>query len=156
MFIAGPLTQTLLNEYGLQGTFLILAAVASNIIVAGALMRPSDLVGRCKRRIENPMFHIQYCKQQQIKDLFNKMSTCRMFFTLFANLLLLLYDISSMLCFIGSTFGRILTGVAIGNNGIDPVLLNFGLNGLVGLLTVLFPYYSHLAEGRIIYAFLFR
>jgi MFS family permease len=42
MFIAGPLVQALLNLYGLQGTFLVLAAISANHLVLGALMRPSD------------------------------------------------------------------------------------------------------------------
>ena len=43
MFIAGPLVQALLNLYGLQGTFLVLAAISANHLVLGALMRPSDV-----------------------------------------------------------------------------------------------------------------
>lgn len=186
MFIAGPLTQTLLNEYGLQGTFLILAAVASNIIMTGALMRPSDLEYRHKRDVEikHSMEEISYKRSNNklatsvknilhVDILLNKSFICCCLQYCMWNMgfsILLLHlptysvvqgndtDSSALLITyigIGSTFGRILTGVAIGNNGLDPVLLNFGLNGLVGLLTVLFPYYSHLAEGRIIYAFLF-
>lgn len=185
MFIAGPLTQTLLNEYGLQGTFLILAAVASNIIVTGALMRPSVLEYKHKKDVEikQSMENIPYKRNNKLESslknilhvdiLLNKSFICcclqyGMWNMGFSILLLHLptysvvqgsdTDSSALLITyigIGSTFGRIITGFAIGSNGIDPVLLNFGLNGLVGLLTVLFPYYSDLAEGRIIYAFLF-
>jgi predicted MFS family arabinose efflux permease len=35
MFIAGPLVQALLNLYGLQGTFLVLAAISANHLVLG-------------------------------------------------------------------------------------------------------------------------
>ena len=41
---------------------------------------------------------------------------------------------------IGSTFGRIATGLSNGQNDLDPVLLNFGFNGLVGFLTIFFPF----------------
>ena len=40
----------------------------------------------------------------------------------------------------GSTFGRIATGLSNGHNDLDPVLLNFGFNGLVGFLTIFFPF----------------
>lgn len=37
MFVAGPLIQALLNQYGLSGAFLVLGALASNHIVIGIL-----------------------------------------------------------------------------------------------------------------------
>ena len=52
MFIAGPLVQALLNLYGLQGTFLVLAAISANHLVLGALMRPSDLEYKHKKDIK--------------------------------------------------------------------------------------------------------
>ena len=52
MFIAGPLVQTLLNLYGLQGTFLVLAAISANHVVIGALMSPSDLEYKHKKDLK--------------------------------------------------------------------------------------------------------
>ena len=40
--IAAPLTTTLLEEYGLHGTFLILGGIFLNILVCGMLMRPIE------------------------------------------------------------------------------------------------------------------
>lgn len=56
---------------------------------------------------------------------------------------------------ISSVFGRILTGLSIGHNGLDPVMLNFGFTGIIGLLTLLFPLYSGTFQGQTIYALVF-
>jgi hypothetical protein len=52
MFIAGPLVQTILNLYGLQGTLLVLAAISANHVVIGALMSPSDLEYKHKKDLK--------------------------------------------------------------------------------------------------------
>ena len=56
----------------------------------------------------------------------------------------------------GSTFGRIATGLSNGHNDLDPVLLNFGFNGLVGFLTIFFPFYSNTKQGQIAYSCIFE
>lgn len=43
MFIAGPLKQALLNQYGQPCAFLVIGALAGNHTVKGILIRPSAL-----------------------------------------------------------------------------------------------------------------
>lgn len=56
---------------------------------------------------------------------------------------------------ISSVFGRIITGLSIGHNDLDPVMLNFGFTGTIGLVTLLFPLYSGTFQGQTIYTLIF-
>lgn len=56
---------------------------------------------------------------------------------------------------ISSVFGRIITGLSIGHNGLDPEMLNLGFTGTIGLVTLLFPLYSGTSQGQTIYTLIF-
>ncbi|CAC5421058.1 unnamed protein product [Mytilus coruscus] len=185
MFIAGPLLQALLNQYGLQGAFLVLGALSGNQIVIGTLMRPSDLENKhkndMKRKRDMDMMtsksnnNISYTLKNLLH--FDILSDKSFMFCSFQYLLwnipfsiLLLHltnyavlqgsskeNAALLITYIGisSVFGRIITGLSVGHNGLDPVMLNFGFNGIVGLLTILFPLYSGTFQGQTIFALLF-
>lgn len=182
MFISGPLIQALVNNYGLQGAFLVLAGIASNQVVIGALMKPSDLEIRHKKDLKGK--HMQVTKQP--KSLTNTLKELLHFDILtdkafmLCSLQYLIWNIPFSILFLhltnyailqGSTadkaailityigicsvIGRIITGLSLGHNGLDPIMLNFGLNCIAGLLTVFFPLYSASYQGQVIYSVLF-
>ena len=185
MFIAGPLVQALLNLYGLQGTFLLLAAISANHVVLGALMRPSDLEYKHKKDIKMKQ-HMTMVSSKRNNNIGFTLKNLLHFDILlnkafmFCNLQYFMWNIpyaflllhltnyavvhgstkeeaALLIAYvgIGSTFGRIVTGLSNGHNGLDPVLLNFGFNGLVGILTIFFPFYSNTKQGQIAYSCIF-
>ncbi|XP_063428321.1 monocarboxylate transporter 12-like [Mytilus trossulus] len=185
MFIAGPILQALINQYGLPGAFLVLGAISSNQIVIGSLMRPSDLENKhkmdVKRKRDIDMLtsksnnNISYNLKNLLHlDILSDKSFmfCSLQYLLwnvpFSILLLHLTNYAVLqgsskenaallITYIGisSVFGRIITGLSVGHNGLDPVMLNFGFNGIVGLLTILFPLYSGTFQGQTVFTILF-
>ncbi|CAG2186001.1 unnamed protein product [Mytilus edulis] len=185
MFIAGPILQALINQYGLPGAFLVLGAISSNQIVIGTLMRPSDLENKHKNDLKRKRdIDILTSKSNNnisynLKNLlhFDILSDKSFMFCSIQYLLwnvpfsiLLLHltnyavlqgsskeNAALLITYIGisSVFGRIITGLSVGHNGLDPVMLNFGFNGIVGLLTILFPLYSGTFQGQTVFTILF-
>ncbi|CAG2185996.1 unnamed protein product [Mytilus edulis] len=185
MFIAGPILQALINKYGLQGAFLVLGAISSNQIVIGTLMRPSDLENRHKNDLKRKRDMDRMTSKSNntisytLKNLFHfdilsdkSFMFCSLQYLLwsipFSILLLHLTNYAILqgsskenavllITYMGisAIFGKIITGLSVGHNGLDPVLLNFGLNGIAGLLTILFPLYSGTFQGQTIFALLF-
>lgn len=178
-FITGPFVQFLLNNFGLEGTFLILAGVGSQTIVFGALMRPlytrdkSSIHQKNKKEKESskPCFDMKNILHFDIL-LDKKFMCCSLQFLLwnmaFSIIMLHLVNYSIMqgterdsaallITYAGitSTFGRIITGLAINQNGVDPILLNFGFCGILTFLTFPFPFYSRTFGGQVIFSLLF-
>lgn len=183
-FITGPLVQYLIMEYGLQGTFLLLAGLGGNVIVMGALMFTSDLEHKHKREAK-----LNYSKEATTKrhccmncdiqkilhfDIFlDKTFMCCcvqycLWIMAFSILMLHLINYAiiqgttneaaaflMVYVGIGSTIGRLISGLSVGYNGLDPVLLNFGCNGILALATACFPFYSDKYLGQVIFAVIF-
>ncbi|XP_071163228.1 monocarboxylate transporter 12-like [Mytilus edulis] len=183
-FITGPLVQYLIMEYGLEGTFLLLAGLGGNVIVMGALVFPSDLEHKHKREAK-----LNYSKETTTKqhccmnfdienilhfDIFldKTFMCCCVQYCLWsmAFSILMLHLINYAIIQgtsneaaaflmiyvgIGSTIGRLISGLSVGYNGLDPVLLNFGCNGILALATACFPLYSDKYVGQVIFAVIF-
>lgn len=182
MFISGPLLQTLINTYGLQGMFLVLAGIASNQVVIGALMRPSNLEIRHKENLANKSLKdtighkkVRYRLGKILHfDVFTDKAfmLCGFqyliwnipFSILFMHLTnyAVLQGSSTekaalLLTYIGicSVIGRVITGFSLGHNGLDPILINFGLTCIAGSVSILFPLFSHTYSGQVVYSVLF-
>ncbi|XP_052058283.1 monocarboxylate transporter 12-like [Mytilus californianus] len=56
---------------------------------------------------------------------------------------------------IASAIGRLISGFSVGYNDLNPVLLNFGCNGILALATAFFPLYSDKYSGQVIFAVIF-
>ncbi|CAC5421057.1 SLC16A12 [Mytilus coruscus] len=183
-FITGPLVQYLIMEYGLQGTFLFLAGLGGNNIVMGALMFPSDLEHKHKRESKlnhskdttpKRKCCINYDLQNILHiDIFldKTFMCCCVQYCLwsmaFSILMLHLINYAIiqgttneaaafLMIYVGiaSAIGRLISGFSVGYNGLDPVLLNFGCNGILALATALFPLYSDKYSGQVIFAVIF-
>lgn len=171
-------------EYGLEGTFLLLAGLGGNVIVMGALVFPSDLEHKHKREAK-----LNYSKETTTKqhccmnfdienilhfDIFldKTFMCCCVQYCLWsmAFSILMLHLINYAIIQgtsneaaaflmiyvgIGSTIGRLISGLSVGYNGLDPVLLNFGCNGILALATACFPLYSDKYVGQVIFAVIF-
>jgi predicted MFS family arabinose efflux permease len=179
MFTSGPLTQYLLDTFGLHGTFLLLGGIGLQCVFLGSLMRPSEL-----ERKQN--INLRYAKLTNTKDGTNN-GRCRINCELFRNKAFVLIAISGFLwnaafsiisvnlsnyayllgtkkqeaaflwtmIGIGSTVNRFLTGLTLGPNGIDRLLLDFGFLGILGALTITFPMYAASFSGQCMFALLY-
>lgn len=179
MFTSGPLTQFLLDTFGLHGTFLLLGALGLQCVFLGSLMRPSQLERKQKINLRRG------------KLAGNKEGTqngrCHINCELFRNKTFILIAISGFLwnaaysiisvnlsnyaylmgtrkqeaaflwtmVGIGSTVNRFLAGLTLGPNGIDPLLLDFGFLGILGVLTITFPMYAAWFSGQCLFALLY-
>lgn len=177
IFGSGPLTQFLLDTYGLNGTFLILGGLGLQCVLAGALMRPSQL--ELKQKI-----NLQMAKRTKHEF---ESSRCKMYSDLCRNKTFIMivicgflwnaaYSIVSVnlsnyvyslgtnkqdaaflwtMVGIGSTVNRLLAGLTLGPNGIDPLLLQFGFLGIVGVLGLTFPFYANIFIGQCIFSLIY-
>lgn len=170
MFISGPLFQYLFDAYGFQGAMLILGALFANQIVLGCVMRPSqtetfhkELRSKDKEGIPSGVNLRNYLHLDIFCD---KMFMVIMIQFLiwnipFAMLILHLPNFSVvkgsteqqaafLIFLIGltGTFGRVITGMAVSPHAIDPVLLNMGVTGVLGIVCSLFPFYSDTYAGQ--------
>ncbi|KAJ8310286.1 hypothetical protein KUTeg_012151, partial [Tegillarca granosa] len=180
VLVCGPLINYFFDHYGVNGTFLILGGLSAHFFVIAALMKPSKAEIRNKRqkrinenkktRKSGLSFIGNICQLQILKS---KTFICILianflWFTSFAATLLHLpifsvekgfsnADAAILLTFIGlgSTINRLLTGLAIGPNGIDPLLLFMGCLGITGLLTIFFPFYAGVYYGQCLFALTF-
>lgn len=177
-FITGPFVQYLLNTYGLDGTFLLLAGIGLQTVVFGALMRPLYINDRNTKH-KNRKSDKNSGKRRDFKNILHldilldkKFMLCSLQFLLwnmaFSIIMLHLVNYSIgqgiqrdsaalLLTYAGitSTFGRILTGLALNHNGLDPILLNFGFCGILCFVTIPFPFYSSKFWGQIIFSLIF-
>lgn len=180
ILVSGPVINYFFDQYGVNGTFLILGGLSAHFIVIGALMKPSkaEILNKRQRKInENKRTRKQgLCSKGNIFQfhiLKSKTFICILianflWFTSFAAILLHLpiysvekgfsnADAAILLTFTGlcSTINRLLTGVAVGPNGIDPLLLFMGSLGITGMLTVFFPFYAGIYYGQCLFALTF-
>lgn len=177
IFGSGPLTQFLLDTYGLNGTFLILGGLGLQCVLAGALMRPSQLelkqkinlqmAKRTKHGIENSRckMYSDLCRNKT----FIMIVICGFLWNaayaiVSVNLSNYVYSLGTnkqdaaflwTMVGIGSTVNRLLAGLTLGPNGIDPLLLQFGFLGIVGVLGLTFPFYASIFIGQCLFSLMY-
>ncbi|XP_062567415.1 monocarboxylate transporter 3-like isoform X2 [Saccostrea cucullata] len=179
MFVSGPLTQFLLDTFGLHGAFLILGGIGLQCVFLGSLMKPSQLERRHKIEIRRAKFTKHEETEQN--------SRCKVNCELLHNKTFILIVLSAFLwnaaysiisvnlsnyayakgttkqeaaflwtmVGIGSTVNRFLAGLTLGPNGIDPLLLDFGFLGIIGILTLTFPLYANHFSGQCIFSLIY-
>ncbi|KAK3095436.1 hypothetical protein FSP39_014668 [Pinctada imbricata] len=179
MFISGPLIQFLVEKYSLRGAMLIIGALMSNLILVGAVMRPSSVEIEETRiqkrnRAENTLtlkeklatlIHIDIFKNVSFLFVMAQYFSWNLSFSMITlhitNFAIVKGSSKSEAAFLltilglSHTIGRFLGGIFIGPNGFDPLLLNIGCCGLTGLSSILLPFYSSTYQGQILFAVLF-
>ena len=179
MFISGPLIQFLVDRYSLHGAMLIIGALMSNLVLLGAIMRPSSVEIEEKRilkrnRIEKDETCLEKLGNIIHFDIFKNVSflfVMAQYFSWNLSFSMITLHLTNFAVVRGSskeaaaylltilglshTIGRFLGGIFIGPNGFDPLLLNIGCCGLTGIATILFPFYSQTYEGQTLFAALF-
>lgn len=175
MFATGPMIQHLIDNYSIKGAFLLLGAIGSNLILCGALMKPSELEKWHKKFVtDENRTPYNVLKNSLHLKVFKNPSFCfiilgTIFVGLPYNLILLHlpnYSITQgyssdqaaflvALVGLGSTINRIVVGLASGDGGIDVLLLYFGSVAIAGISTVTFPLYSAYYSGQCLYAVIF-
>ncbi|XP_061171878.1 monocarboxylate transporter 14-like [Saccostrea echinata] len=177
MFISGPLFQYLIDSYELQGTMLILGAIFSNQIILGCIMRPSETEIHHKalrnKSKDGPGNKFNFRKHLHLEIFCDKMFVVILLQFLIWNIpfsMLLLHlpnfsvvygsseqQAAFLIFLIGltGTIGRVLTGMAVSPHAIDPVLMNMGITGVLGIICGLFPFYSSTYAGQCTFAALF-
>ena len=177
MFISGPLFQFLFDSYGFQGGMLIMAAIFSNQIVLGCIMRPSETEIYHKslrsKDINDQPSRINLRKTLNLDIFGDKMFLVLLLQFLIWNIpfsMLVLHlpnfsvlkgsteqQAAFLIFLIGltGTFGRVLTGMAVSPHAIDPVLMNMGITGILGITCSLFPFYSNTYAGQSVFSCVF-
>ena len=167
MLVSGPLIQYLLETYGLSGTYLMSAAIVSHVIPCGMLLKtPSKKTPvASEHRVEFLKTYIKLVK-----------TPAYMFVLVGSILWNIAYSVITIhlpnfvvqngstrseasflitLIGIGTILSRLTVGLATGPNGLDPLLLNFGLTALMGAVIVTFPLYVTYSTGPMIFALLY-
>ena len=150
-----------------------MAAIGFQQLVLAALLRPSELeIWQRRLRTDDETkcslkdsLRIQLMKETSY-ILF--LCQCIMWTVPFAMLMLHIPNISihegfseeqgaflMLLVGLGGTVGRILSSFSVGPNGVDPLLMNMGLEGILGLTSILFPLFSSSYLGEGIFACIF-
>ncbi|XP_062592358.1 monocarboxylate transporter 12-like [Saccostrea cucullata] len=171
MFVGGPLIQFLIDQYGLRGALLMLGAFGSHNVVFGALMRPTE-IEMSHKHLGKALSEKKNISNFRCDILREKSFLCILISAFLWNVpytILYLYlprfsvvngatemEAASLITMLGlgSTLNRLLAGLILGPGGIDPLLLNFGFQGIFGLATVTFPFYCTNYMGQTIYAFI--
>lgn len=175
----GPIIQSLVDNYQLSGTFLMYGGIALQHVVIGMLFRPSVTEIRLQKQRKCEVELGSNPKLDYFKSILNfsilknspfVLFIISLFFLNVGMSILFLYlpkyvtlqgltagesAFMWMLFGIGSTLSRLFTGLSVGKNGIDCILLYFGLQGICGILTTTFPLYSHTTQGQVAYFALF-
>ncbi|XP_046374554.2 monocarboxylate transporter 12-like [Haliotis rufescens] len=179
-FLLPPLTQWLLDGYGLKGTFLLLGALSFQSCVCGSLMRP-PLHERTRHQAERKAGHENLASRCQ--SCFNKARTCSK--PIFLNTTFSLYLLSVMsftigcstlklylpdfvmkqgatfqhasslvsVIGVGSILSRVCLGFAATEPKIGPSLLYSGTNGLTAVLVYLIYPLTRTSMLRVIFSF---
>ena len=173
MFACGPLFHMLFHTYGFNGTFLILAGIAAQQFVVGSLMRPSAI--ELKRNHATARQQGSFISRSLRQFIVLKDPACLLLagqYLLWSapyNMALVHlpnFSVQSgyseadgafllLVVGLGGTVGRIFCGLSLGPYGINPLLMNFGLNGLQGLLSLTFLLYSSAYLGQCLFAFVY-
>ncbi|XP_046552549.1 LOW QUALITY PROTEIN: monocarboxylate transporter 12-like [Haliotis rubra] len=182
-FLLPPLTQHLVDGYGLKGAFLFLGAIAFQSCVCGFLMRPS----RHERKSHESQKADRETSQENLasrcQSCFKKIRSCsiphflNMAFSLYL-LSILIFTIGSSILKLylpdffmkqGSTFqhasslvsfygiGGILSRICLGFTATDPqigpLLLHIGVNGLTSVLVYFLYPLTRTSMLKIIFSF---
>ncbi|KAJ8316026.1 hypothetical protein KUTeg_006040 [Tegillarca granosa] len=139
LLASGPVIQSLIDTYGLHGAFMLIGAIALNNVPLALLMFPS-----------NAEISVQEEKSDSDKEHINKMFHLPNLSVLSGSSAHEAALLNTALG-IGSTINRLITGVAVGPEGVDPLLLYFGFNGILGLLSLTFPLYFVTYTSQFIY-----
>ena len=169
MLVSGPITQYLLDTYGLSGTYLMSAAIVSHVIPCGMLLKTP------LKKNQTPVAskHIIEYLKTYIKLVKTPAYMCVLVGSILWNIA---YSVITIhlpnfvvqngstrseasflitLIGIGTILSRLTVGLATGPNGLDPLLLNFGLTALMGTVIVTFPLYVIYPTGPMIFALLY-
>jgi hypothetical protein len=180
---SGPITQTLLDVYGLHGTFLFMAALSSHLFISALLYRPTNSL---KQDVLMPMQKSasNYNVSSMLSRIWNRLKAmCLMLKDLklwmfyLSNMCLSLsttivfmhfpelalehgikeYEVPFLISIsgVGSLCSRLLVGSAVGKNGIDLFTLYSSTLGIIGVTTLLFPLYAATYSGQLVYMILF-
>ncbi|XP_069141062.1 monocarboxylate transporter 12-like [Argopecten irradians] len=176
-FVFVPVIEAAREEYGNNGFFFIVAAIALQGAVFACLLFPSELES------EHQQMKYTKSKQEQRCDI---LKSALPSFSLLKNIPFLCLCVSMFLAcagvylvyvhlpryaiemgasplsasFLISVSGicdcasRILTGMAAQDEGIDEIVIYFGTFGLLGLSTLLVPLYATTYTGQLVYAVL--
>lgn len=169
MLASGPITQYLLDTYGLRGTFLLSAAIASHIIPCGMLLiTPYNKNQKKEKTNERFAFLQTYLTLLKTPALMCVLIGAVLWNIAYAVIMIQLpnYVVLSgsskkeasfvfTVIGIGTILSRITIGLAISPNGLDPLLLNFGLTACVGALIVTFPFFVKFSSGPMVFASLY-
>lgn len=169
MLASGPITQYLLETYGLRGTFLLSAAIASHIIPCGMLLRTPDTIHQKQRKTNERFAYLKtYLTLLKTPAYMCVLIGAVLWNIAYAVIMIHLPNYVVLagssrkeasflftVIGIGTILSRITIGLAIGPNGLDPLLLNFGLTACVGALIVTFPLFVHLSSGSMVFASLY-
>jgi MCP family monocarboxylic acid transporter-like MFS transporter 12 len=181
MFAFPPLTQLLIETYGLHGAFLMLGAITFQASVFGALMRPHPLEIKQKPPQTKDAMTVRYFLKSS-----NFCGGCSKHLIVFRNFPLLSFLLSSLawsmsmalvylylpdffilhgstageasllisLTGIGSVTSRVMIGLAGNDANVDGKVLYMGSFGVLGILTISFPFYGTTFGGKVAYCLL--
>ena len=167
--VSGPLIQYLLDTYGLSGTYLMSAAIVSHVIPCGMLLKTPPkknlTPAATKHRVK---FFKTYIKLVKAPSFMFVLVGSILWNIAYAVIMIHLPNFvvqngtsrseASFLFTvigIGTILSRLTVGLATGPNGLDPLLLNFGLTALMGAVIVTFPLYVTYPKGPMIFASLY-
>ena len=174
-----PLFELARDYYGNTGFFFALAGLSANTVVFGTLCIPSKLEKYTKEKRKQDIklheakqhshiilstirFYYHIIKQKPVVCL----CIARVGYSVGIHLIHVhlpnyavqmgsttseasfLISVSGIL----GVLGRVLTGIAANDDGIDDILLFSGTMGITSLATFLFPLFSHSFSGQVIYA----
>lgn len=170
------LTQIFLENYGLNGTFLLLGAIGFQVCVFGALVLPHPLEFKLdeNKNIQPKTCQVNTWIRNYVSDHIEVIKTPSFFFLMLSFLCwnkalaiftLFLTDyyhengstlleasyLTSVVGF-GSIISRILSGMAVVDGSVDGKILYFGSYSVLGISTLLLPLYGVFLPGKIYYS----
>lgn len=174
-FLMPMVWQTLLDNYSLSGTFLLIGGITLNLCIAGLLYRPSRLELRFKVSLscQNGVIHppsstckscsllsngpfILFCFSillwsTGIAGVYIHLPSYAIFNGFSDSFTILIISVMG----IANIPGRILTGLVATSNDVDELVLYGGTFGLTGIATLLLPLGAKHYAGYMIYALVF-
>ncbi|KAK3104783.1 hypothetical protein FSP39_009996 [Pinctada imbricata] len=177
MFALSPLVQLAKDTYGYSGLCLMCAALTFHLLVFGALFRPSSLETRSKKMNNNVPSEYEARNKNLITNCIqltvvmrnipfaclavSMMFYCMGSFALFVHSPGLVIDHGNLeadAAFFLSISGicnaacRFLTGLAANTDNISELLLFAGTFSVLGIASVLCPFYTHFYSGQLVFA----
>lgn len=170
------LTQILLENYGLNGTFLLLGAIGFQVCVFGAIVLPHPLEVKVdtNKNMHSKKHHVNAWIHNYVSDHIEVIRTPSFFFLMFSFLCwnkslaiftlfltdyyhetgstLLEASYLTSVVGIGSIISRILSGMAVVDGSVDGKILYFGSYSVLGISTLLLPLYGVYLPGKIYYS----